>query len=376
MKAVLVGATGVVGSAALEHFLERGADVVTVSRRRPHPPGAGRFEHLAIDLLDREATRSALGALRGVTHVVYAALFEKPGLIAGWVDPDQIENNGAMLRNVLDPLIASGAPLEHVSVLQGTKAYGFHVARMRVPAKERQPRVEHENFYWVQQDYLEAMSREHGWAHTIWRPQFIFGDAQGAAMNLIPVIGVYGALCRELGLPFSYPGGRSYIAEAVDSRLLAEALYWATDSPTARNQVFNITNGDVFEWRDLWPSFAALLGVEVGDDAPRSLAEWLPSHADTWARIAGREGLQQPDLLRLLGESHHYADNAFAWTPDGSVLASREHPVLLSTVKLRQAGFTPSRDTEDMFAFWIRRLQEQHVLPTPLASAAGGSSSG
>lgn len=155
------------------------------------------------------------------------------------------------------------------------------------------------------------------------------------------------------------------MAEAVDSRLLAEALFWAAEAETACNEIFNITNGDVFEWRDLWPSFAAILGVDVGPDHPRSLAQRLPEHADVWARIAQREGLAEPDLARLLGESHHYADNAFAWTPDGSVLASREHPVVLSTTKIRQAGFSPSRDTEHMFEYWIRRLQEQAVIPWP-----------
>lgn len=366
MKALIVGATGVVGSAALEYFVEQGVDVVAVSRRPPRVPDGRSVEHIAVDLLDAEAATAAIGARRDITHVVYAALYEKPGLIAGWVDPEQIENNGAMLRTVIDSLVRAGAPLQHVSILQGTKAYGFHVTRMRVPAKERQPRVEHENFYWVQQDYLEQMSAQHGWSYTIWRPQFIFGDARGAAMNLVPVIGVYAALCRALDEPFSFSGGHSYIAEAVDARLLAEALHWAASAPTARDEVFNITNGDVFEWRDLWPAFAALLGVEPGDDRPRSLAAWLPQHANLWAEIARDHQLVEPDLLRLLGESHHYADNAFAWTPDGEVLASREHPVLLSTVKLRQAGFASSRDTEEMFAYWIRRLQAQGVLPSPM----------
>ncbi len=365
MKVLIVGATGVVGSAALEYFVEQGSDVVAMSRRPPRLPDGSSVEHVAVDLLDADAAAEAVAALRGITHVVYAALYEKPGLIAGWVDPEQIENNGAMLRNVMDPLVQSGSPLEHVSILQGTKAYGFHVTTMRVPAKERQPRVEHENFYWVQQEYLESMAEKHGWAYTIWRPQFIFGDARGVAMNLIPVIGAYGAICKRLGEPFSFSGGHSYIAEAVDARLLAEALHWAANAPSARNEIFNITNGDVFEWRDVWSTFAELLGVERGDDAPRSLAEWLPRHAETWTTIARDHGLLEPDLGRMLGESHHYADNAFAWTPDGSVLQSREHPVLLSTVKLRQAGFVSCRDTEEMFIYWLRRLQEQRILPPP-----------
>jgi nucleoside-diphosphate-sugar epimerase len=56
--------------------------------------------------------------------------------------------------------------------------------------------------------------------------------------------------------------------EAVDVRLLADALAWAATAPQAANGTFNITNGDVFEWRDLWPALAETLGVEVGPDRP------------------------------------------------------------------------------------------------------------
>lgn len=363
MRVLLVGATGVVGSAALRQFLDSGAEVVALSRRRPELIAAAGFTHLSLDLLDRAAVAAALAQAGTFSHVVYAALHEQPGLIAGWTDPEQIANNEAMLRNCLDPLVSTSPALQHISLLQGTKAYGYHVARMRVPAKERQPRVLHENFYWNQQDYLLEMTARHGWSYTIFRPQFIFGDASGVAMNLIPVIGAYAALCRELGEPFSFPGGRSYVAEAVDSRLLARALLWAATAPGARDEIFNITNGDVFEWRDLWPSFAQTLGVDVGPDQPRSLAAWLPAQQKAWAALAGRHGLREPDLVRLLGQSHHYADNAFAWTAEGQPLDSREQPVLLSTIKLRQAGFADCVDTEEMFGYWLRRLQNQAIVP-------------
>lgn len=365
MRVLVAGATGVVGSAAVSHFLDEGADVVAVSRRMPQIDSRRPFLHVPLDLRDRDAVANALGPLDDVTHVVYAALYEKPGLISGWVDHEQIETNASMLGNTIDALIGSGAPLRHVSLLQGTKAYGYHVTKMRLPAKEDQPRVEHDNFYWAQQDYLKSAAADHGFEVTIFRPQFIFGDAHGAAMNLIPVIGVYAAGCRELGEPFSFPGGHSYLAEAVDARLLAKALGWAATAENARNETFNVTNGDVFERRDLWPSLGSALGVECGPDRPRSLAAWLPAHRSAWTRIAEREGLQERDLIALLGESHHYADNAFAWTEDGRRLESRDQPVLLSTIKLRQAGFASCVDTAEMFEYWFRRLQRQRVIPVP-----------
>ena len=37
-----------------------------------------------------------------MTHVVYAALYERPGLIAGWRESEQITVNDRMLRNLMD----------------------------------------------------------------------------------------------------------------------------------------------------------------------------------------------------------------------------------------------------------------------------------
>ena len=92
--------------------------MVAVSRRQPDFPTRARF--LQLDLTDREACRRQFGGLSGVTHVVYAALYEKPDLIAGWRDDDQIETNTRMLANVLDFV----TPTRHFTLLQGTKAYG------------------------------------------------------------------------------------------------------------------------------------------------------------------------------------------------------------------------------------------------------------
>ena len=52
--------------------------------------------------------------------MVYAALFGKPGLVPGWREQDQMQTNLAMMRNLMDPLLAAAKGLAHVSVLQGS----------------------------------------------------------------------------------------------------------------------------------------------------------------------------------------------------------------------------------------------------------------
>ena len=81
-RVLVAGATGLVGKAVAEHLLQHGeADVVAVSRRNPHLPGA---LHIAVDLTDLAACKEMLSGLNDITHIVFAALYEKPDLIAGW----------------------------------------------------------------------------------------------------------------------------------------------------------------------------------------------------------------------------------------------------------------------------------------------------
>src|SRR5215467_4578876 len=126
-KTVLVaGASGLVGYAAMKHFSTNPEwDVIAVSRRRPDETLGVRF--ITADLTDTGTCADIFGRLREVTHVIYAALYERPDLVAGWCDPEQIAVNDRMLRNLLEPLESTARSLQHVSVLQGTKAYGSHV---------------------------------------------------------------------------------------------------------------------------------------------------------------------------------------------------------------------------------------------------------
>lgn len=354
---LIAGASGVVGAAAVEAFLNSGWKVIALSRRKPEISSTKPFQHLAVDLRDAAASKVHFGALSDVSHVVYTALYEKPGLIAGWSEQDQMETNLAMLKNCIEPLHARN-PLKHVSLLQGTKAYGIHLHSMPIPARERAPRDQHSNFYWLQEDYLKTEAAKRGFGFTILRPQLIIGSAYGVAMNLAPIIGAYAAICREEGEAFSFPGGVSYVWEAVDARLLANVFVWATQSANAKAQHFNVTNGDVFEWRNLWPAMAKTLGVTVGADQPRSMVKYLLDKSEVWDYIVAKHKLRLIKMSELVGESHHYADFCFA---HGAT--TPPPPAFVSTIKLRQAGFTEVCDTEDMFCYWLKNFIERGILP-------------
>jgi nucleoside-diphosphate-sugar epimerase len=365
MKVVIAGATGVVGKSAVEEFLKKqSCEVISISRRTPKDLlTLQNHTHLSLDLLDREKTIKTLSELKNVTNIVYAALYENDNLVEGWIDPNQINNNDDMLRNLVQGVMSSDSEIKHISLLQGTKAYGYHIKPMRVPGKERHERVSHPNFYWKQEDFITDLASKKNISFTIFRPQFIFGDAFGNAMSLIPVIAVYAAIRNELGQKFGFPGGDSYVAEAVDSRLLAKSLIWAAENISAQNQVFNITNGDIFDWRDLWGGFAKSLGVEQGPDESFSLEQWFADKSDIWDSIVKKYSLQINSLSEIIGKSHKYADNAFAYQENKTAANHRTDPVLLSTIKLRSSGFTEFMDTEEMFNYWFKKMRAEKIVP-------------
>ena len=357
-KVLIAGASGVVGFAAVKHFAERGGcEVTAVSRRRPLETFGARFH--AVDLTDARACADLCDALGGVTRLVYAALYEKPGLVPGWLEKAQIQTNQRMFENLFGPLERTSPDLRHVTLLQGTKAYGAHVRPLPVPARENRSELRDvPNFYWTQESYLRGRQNGKAWHWTILRPQVIFGLSVGAAMNLIPAIGVYAALRRERGQSLAFPGGVGPVLEAVDADLLARAIDWAGSSAHARNEVFNVTNGDVFAWPYVWPAIADSLGMEVGDPEPERLGEAMPLRAAEWDAVRKKHGLLSPGLSDFVGQSFHYADFCMAHGAEGGL-----PPALVSTIKLRQAGFGESMDTEAMFRKWFELFQRKRLLP-------------
>src|SRR5262245_64658689 len=93
--ALVVGAQGVIGGNLVAHLASL-ADWEVIGLSRRGGAAQGRVRHLAVDLLDRDASRATLGDLTQVTHVFYAAYQERPT----WAE--LVAPNLAMLVNVVD----------------------------------------------------------------------------------------------------------------------------------------------------------------------------------------------------------------------------------------------------------------------------------
>lgn len=362
-KVLITGASGLLGTAAAESFLDAGWEVIGVSRRKPELPSGREITSISVDLRDAEASRAAFEPLTGVTHIAYAAIYEKADLVAGWSSADQIETNNTMLRNTVEPITRNATDFRHVSILQGTKVYGVHLHPIPIPARESDPRDEHDNFFLDQEDYVREAGTRLGFSWTALRPQLVTGAVPGA-LNVLPAIGAYAAIQHEKGERFGFPGGPSFTWEAADAGLVADVMVWAAESPEATDTAFNITNGDVFEWRNAWPGLAKTLGVEPGPDTPMSLADYLAENEDVWNRIVAKYGLRQLSLHQLVGAGDQHADFAFAYGAPAGPTA------FVSTVKLRQAGFTRVLDTEEAFQEGLQSLIERKYLPPATTAGA------
>jgi nucleoside-diphosphate-sugar epimerase len=290
--------------------------------------------------------------------------------VAGWSSKDQIETNNAMLHNLVEPILRRASDFQHISILQGTKVYGVHLHPIPIPARERDARKDHDNFFFDHEDYVREMGARHGFKYTALRPQLVTGPTPGA-LNVLPAIGVYAAIRREKGDPFSFPGGPSFVWETADAGLVADVMVWAAESAQAANEAFNITNGDVFEWRSVWPALAETLGVHTGPDEPMSVAAYIEKNADVWDQIVAKYNLRSQNLRALVGHGDQHADFAFAYgAPEGP-------RAFVSTIKLRQAGFTKTIETEQAFRNAFQSLIERKLLPpasnlTRSQQASGG----
>ncbi|MFN0314680.1 MAG: NAD-dependent epimerase, partial [Burkholderiales bacterium] len=190
------------------------------------------------------------------------------------------------------------------------------------------------------------------------RPVLIVGYSWGSAMNVIPALGVYAAFMRERGLPLHYPGGPERVAQAVDADLLARCIAWTGDAPKAFNEVFNVANGDVYSWPNVWPAIAQACGMESGDAVPMSLSQEILPREDEWAKIRAKHELISPDLKTFGAQSFEYADYQMS---HGRV--QPDPPSFSSTNKLHEAGFHEVTDTELMFAKWLAEFRRKRLVP-------------
>lgn len=349
--AVVVGALGVIG----RYIVERLAalpdwQVVGLSRRKGEDRDSVR--HVSVDLLDAADVERKLAELGGATHVFYCAFQANGAQAADYAKG--IGVNRDMLVNAVTAIERVAKRLERVVLVTGTKYYGSHLGPFRTPAKEDDPRHMPPDYYYDQIDWLTAHQSGKTWTWTELRPQTLCGFAPGTAMSIVPVIAVYAAISRELGLPLRFPGkpgAYRAIYQVTDSTHMANAALWAASEPRCANQAYNITNGDYFRWINLWPRIAEVFEMPHAEPQTISLVAHMADKGPLWDAMTRKYGLRP----------HRYED-IVAW-PFGDYVFGCDWDVMTSTTKARRHGFHDVADSEDMFVRLLAQFRAERIVP-------------
>ncbi|KAI1486177.1 hypothetical protein F5X96DRAFT_656349 [Biscogniauxia mediterranea] len=348
------------------------------------------------------------------THIYFCAYLENPD------EAEASRINGGMLSNFLSALVKTGqiVELQRFMLTCGLKQYGVHLGQPKNPMFEdddaslvwleqadRPP-----NFYYTQQRILEKAAEDAGntWGWTVTYPSDVIGFARANFMNLTTGIGLYAAVSRELeGSQLVFPGNKTnYCALNTwsSSRLHAEFCLWAGKAPNAKNQRFNVVNGDTQSWQDLWPRLAARVGCKVPEKMfQEGKREPYPGYESInvklharppVAEVASKMGLKgefkqselfcQIDLAKWAKRPEvvkawealrdRYGLEQTAWDKATwgflTFTLGREYNVVASMSKARRMGWTGYADTWDEFQHTFRQLEQAKMLP-PVADLKG-----
>jgi hypothetical protein len=128
---------------------------------------------------------------------------------------------------------------------------------------------------------------------------------------------------------------------------------WASTTPAARNQDFNIVNGDVFRWSWMWSRLADYFGVQSapfnGTGVP--LEQQLAGTEAQWKGIAEKYSLAEADMHKLIS----------AWHTDADL--GRPIEVVTDMSKSRRMGFLDYQPTDDSFFDLFTRLKAERIIP-------------
>jgi nucleoside-diphosphate-sugar epimerase len=351
-KALIVGVTGIVGNNLARHLLSTGEwDVVGVSRRAPK--GMSQVQAVTVDLQDRAATQQSLQDV-SATHVFYCTWTRQQ------TETENIRVNGAMITNLLDAVIASGR-VQHVALVTGLKHYlgpfeMYAKSKPVTPFRETQPRLDVANFYYTQEDILYACAERQGFTWSVHRPHTIVGYAVGNAMNLGVTLAVYASICKATGRAFVFPGSSAQyngLTDMTDAGILAKHLTWAATTSIASNEAFNIVNGDVFRWEQMWKVIADYFGLEFVpySGEPTPLEKQMADAAPLWDQIVQQQQLQPNPLHQLVSPWHTDAD------------LGRPMECITEMSKSRQFGFKDYQQTEQSFIALFDQLRQERIIP-------------
>ena len=345
-KALVIGGLGVTGRYIISELISQKIwDVVGISRSKPSVNSSVSF--LSVDINDQNQSLEALSKIEGITHVFYTARDDKGDL------SQQAIKNRKMLSNVISGLQHSSSSIEHIHLMHGMKAYGNFLGPFKTPALETDPRVPINLSYYAQEDVLIRLQENVSWSWSTLRPGAVLGVTLGYSGNLISIIGFYASICKYMGWPLWYPGteaGFNALRQTCNAELLAKAAVWVSTNKNCVNQSFNVHNGDLFRWRDLWPQIADFFKIKNAGPLNLRLNDLMKDKDLIWKEIAKKNDLCFDDINKLV-----------SW--DYSNVFHNSWDSFADSNKIKSTGFKEyANSTESIFKY-LRQLQLEKIIP-------------
>ncbi|XP_057788167.1 (S)-8-oxocitronellyl enol synthase ISY1 [Salvia miltiorrhiza] len=361
--ALVVGVTGIVGNSLAEILplsdTPGGPWKVHGVARRPRPSWNEDhpINYISCDVSDPDDVKEKLSPLTDVTNIFYVTWTNKS------TEEENCEANGKMLKNVLNVVIPNCPDLKHICLLTGRKHYlGPFQSLWKIqthdpPLTEDLPRLDCPNFYYTLEDILfEEVGKKEGLTWSVHRPGVIFGFSPYSMMNLVGTLCVYAAICKHEGAVLRFPGCKDAwdgYFDCSDADLIAEHQIWAAVDPYAKNEAFNVSNGDVFTWKQFWKVLAEQFGVECGEYEEGKevrLQELMKDKGPVWDEIVRENGLSSTKL----------EDVGIWWFVDYMF----EHACMLDTMnKSKEHGFLGFRNSKNSFISWIDKVKAYKFVP-------------
>ena len=373
--AFITGANGITGSAILEHLVRKTTaeqwSKIIVTSRSPFKTTVKdpRIEFIALDFSkDASSLSGKMKDLCGpVTHAFFSSYVHKD---------DFAELNTAnqqLFENFLKALVETAPNLENVLLQTGGKYFNVHLHPVPSPAREEDPRhkASIDNFYFPQEDFLAMMQRGKRWSYNIIRPEAIVGSTNKPnGMNSALTFALYFLVCKELQVPAPMPTNQLYWKGTDDASyapLVADLSVFAATNPRCANEAFNVTNGDYFTWKYMWPRLAAYFGVQASPDykftkpSPNegevqqefSLGEWSKGKREVWHRLCDKAGLPGAKASFDYG-TFLYQDWVF----------QRTWSATLSINKAREFGWTGHIDSYKSYIETFETFQKNGLIPS------------
>jgi nucleoside-diphosphate-sugar epimerase len=265
-----------------------------------------------------------------------------------------VQPNLAMLTNLIDIVERAAPGLKHVSFMQGYKVYGGHLGPFKTPARETDPYFMPPEYMVSQQRFIEKRQQGKAWSWSAIRPSVVGGTALGNPLNLAVAIAAYASISKHLGLPLRFPGkpgAYDALLEMTDAGLLAKATVWAATNEQCANHAFNINNGDLFRWNEMWPKIARWFDMEVAPPLPMSLESVMVDKKPVWQAMATEHGLVSTSYADV--SSWGFGDFVFSW----------DYDMFADGSKARRFGFHEFIDTEAMFMDIFQDLRDRRIIP-------------